>query len=62
VLRGVLARAEAEGRPVALRVLRNNVRARALYERLGFRAVGETPTKVELRYEPGARPARDRAV
>jgi ribosomal protein S18 acetylase RimI-like enzyme len=41
VLRKVIARATARGVPVELQVLRAN-RARALYERLGFRVYDET--------------------
>ncbi len=40
VLRDVLARADAEGVPVSLHVLKEN-RARRLYERLGFVTTGE---------------------
>ncbi len=42
-----IARAEEArglGRPVRLRVLKVNPRARAFYERLGFRRTGETDT------------------
>jgi ribosomal protein S18 acetylase RimI-like enzyme len=58
VLRYVLARAAAERRPVALRVHRTNVRARRLYERLGFRVAGESDAKYELRHEVPEPPAR----
>jgi len=37
-----LAHAKALGKPLRLQVLRANDRARALYERLGFRLIGET--------------------
>lgn len=40
---------EAGGRPVELRVLRTNPRARVLYERLGFVETGATETHVEMR-------------
>jgi ribosomal protein S18 acetylase RimI-like enzyme len=36
-----IARARALGKPVRLQVLRANQRARALYERIGFRVIGE---------------------
>lgn len=42
---GVLERGRVAGKPVRLRVLRVNTRARALYESLGFRVVGETPER-----------------
>ncbi len=41
VVERVIAEADALGQPVRLQVLRAN-RARALYERLGFRVYGET--------------------
>ena len=37
--------------PVTLQVLRANPRARALYERLGFVATGETAEHVLLRWD-----------
>ena len=37
-----LAHAKSLGKPLRLQVLRANDRARALYERLGFRLIGET--------------------
>ena len=52
VMRRVLARADAEARPVGLRVLEANARARALYERLGFRETWRADGKVEMRYDP----------
>jgi ribosomal protein S18 acetylase RimI-like enzyme len=42
VLRALQEEAAAAGRPVALTVLRSNVRARGLYLRLGFRVIRET--------------------
>jgi ribosomal protein S18 acetylase RimI-like enzyme len=57
VLLHVLERAAAERRSVALRVHRANVRARRLYERLGFRVAGETDAKYELRYNGPEPPA-----
>lgn len=53
VLRALLARADAEGRPVALRVHKGNAGARGLYERLGFRVTGESGAKWEMRREGG---------
>lgn len=45
VLQSVLADARASGKPVRLRVLKVNQRARALYERLGFRVIDEAPER-----------------
>ena len=42
----------ARGRPVELDVLKVNVDARRLYERLGFRVTGETETHYNMRAEP----------
>ena len=49
VLKDVLARAAAEQVPVRLQVFKVNP-ARALYERLGFSADGETDTHVLMLY------------
>ena len=57
VLQGLLARAAARRVPVTLQVLKTNPGARRLYERLGFRADGETATHVRLRHD-GEGPAR----
>jgi RimJ/RimL family protein N-acetyltransferase len=40
----VMEEARGLGRPVRLRVLKVNPRARAFHERLGFRRIGETDT------------------
>lgn len=40
----VMEEARERGLPINLRVLKNNPRARAFYERLGFGSVGETDT------------------
>ena len=48
VIRDILARAQAEGVPVGLQVLKVNP-ARRLYERLGFSLVGETTTHYLMR-------------
>jgi len=45
VLQSVLADARMRAKPVRLRVLRVNERARALYERHGFRVVEEAPER-----------------
>ncbi len=43
----------ARGRPVELAVLKVNVDARRLYERLGFRVTCETDSHYHMRAEPG---------
>jgi len=48
VVRYLLGVAGARGFPLALRVLKGNLRARALYERLGLEVVGETDTHWEM--------------
>lgn len=47
----LIERASTAGKPVTLRVLHVNKRARALYERLGFRPYKEIDTHVYLRWE-----------
>ncbi|MNS83975.1 Acetyltransferase (GNAT) family protein [compost metagenome] len=49
----VLDRADAEGAPVTLSVLKGNP-AQRLYAALGFTPVKETDLEFEMRYEPGA--------
>lgn len=44
--------AAALNRPVALTVFRGNPRARGFYARLGFVAVGETETHLEMEWRP----------
>jgi len=44
ILRELMEKAEAKRLPVKLQVLKVNHRARALYDRLGFRCIGETAT------------------
>ena len=44
------------GLPVRLRVLKVNSRASALYERLGFARVGDTPTHHLMERSPGVAP------
>ena len=41
----------ARGHPVEFRVMKVNVDARRLYERLGFRASGDTETHYNMRAE-----------
>lgn len=53
VVRSVLARAAARRLPVTLQVLKANVRARQLYERLGFLATGEDDSHVRMRHDAG---------
>jgi ribosomal protein S18 acetylase RimI-like enzyme len=45
IVRDLLAEAHARSVPVTLQVLKENPRARGLYERLGFAVTGETDTK-----------------
>ena len=45
LVRKVIEEANAQGKAVRLRVLRVNVRAVALYERLGFKVVGSEPER-----------------
>src|SRR5262249_59769380 len=47
IVRSILEDARRRRIPVRLQVFRQN-RARRLYERLGYRAVGETTTHVEM--------------
>jgi ribosomal protein S18 acetylase RimI-like enzyme len=57
VVRSVMDRAVASGKPLSLRVLRVNKRARSLYERLGFQPFKEIETHTYLRW--GARSSRE---
>ncbi|HEX8903581.1 MAG TPA: GNAT family N-acetyltransferase [Longimicrobiaceae bacterium] len=52
LVESVLDRARSLGMPVTLQVLRVNP-VRRLYERLGFRVTGETPTHYLMLWEPG---------
>lgn len=54
IVRALLASAHARRLPVELTVLRANRRARAFYERLGFRVAGETRTHFHLEAEPAS--------
>jgi ribosomal protein S18 acetylase RimI-like enzyme len=49
VVRDVVERARARGVPATLRVLKVNVGARRLYQRLGFVVVGESETHYDMR-------------
>jgi ribosomal protein S18 acetylase RimI-like enzyme len=49
IMRGIMTRAEAAASPVELFVLKVNVRARALYERLGFVVEAELAHHVRMR-------------
>lgn len=54
LLRDLQARAAARQIAVELGVFKTNPAAQRLYVRLGFRAVGETPTHIEMRWtSPG---------
>lgn len=44
LLRAIIDRSEVLGKPIALRVLKGNLGARALYQRLGFGVTGESDT------------------
>ena len=46
----LLTRARKHGKPVALHVVRNN-QAISLYQRLGFKVVGENETKLHMRWD-----------
>lgn len=48
IIRGLIAQARAEGRPLELHVLRTNAPARRLYERLGLRVVAEEPNRYRM--------------
>jgi len=52
LLESVLREGEAGGRPVRLSVERSNRRARALYERLGFRVVHDGEVYLDLESKP----------
>ncbi len=50
LMQDLLARSRQQRKPVSLYVVRNNP-AKALYERLGFKVVGEDETKLHMRWE-----------
>ena len=51
-IRGLIERAQAQGKPVALQVLKGNIAARSLYQRLGFGVTGENETHYTMACEP----------
>ena len=57
IVRWLMKEAATAGKPLTLRVLHVNERARALYERLGFRPFKEIETHVYLRWSA----SRDRS-
>jgi ribosomal protein S18 acetylase RimI-like enzyme len=50
ILRDLISEARREGKSVSLSVMKNNP-ARRLYERVGFKVIGENEYKFFLRYE-----------
>jgi ribosomal protein S18 acetylase RimI-like enzyme len=52
VVRSLQDEARAAGKPLTLQVLHVNSRARALYERLGFREVWRDEIRARLRWRP----------
>jgi ribosomal protein S18 acetylase RimI-like enzyme len=54
VVRSLMTEATASAKPLTLRVLHVNQRARALYERLGFRQFEEIETHAYLRWVPSS--------
>jgi ribosomal protein S18 acetylase RimI-like enzyme len=50
IVRSLIEQAAAARLPAALRVLKVNVGARRLYQRLGFAIVGESETHYDMRY------------
>jgi ribosomal protein S18 acetylase RimI-like enzyme len=61
LLRAVLDEATAAGKPVVIHVERFN-RALALYERLGFRAVGDHGVYLRMECEPASRDTTTRST
>jgi ribosomal protein S18 acetylase RimI-like enzyme len=51
IIRQVIEEANQLGKPVALQVLKVNLAARALYQRLGFGVTGENDTHYIMAYE-----------
>ena len=56
IIRDLQQEAALEDRPMRIAVLRGNVRARALYERLGFRATGESETHTAMEWRAAPLP------
>jgi ribosomal protein S18 acetylase RimI-like enzyme len=54
VLRALVADAAGRGKPVALKVLKTNIAARSLYQRLGFGVTGENETHYIMANERAA--------
>ena len=52
VIQDLILAASAQCLPVVLDVLKTNVRARMLYERLGFKPCGESETSDRLKWAP----------
>lgn len=50
---GLIEESRASGRPLDLNVDQINVRARSLYERLGFQRLNESETEIHMRFDPG---------
>jgi ribosomal protein S18 acetylase RimI-like enzyme len=48
----LIEESRASGKPVALNVDQVNVRARSLYERLGFQRQSESETEIHMRFHP----------
>jgi GNAT superfamily N-acetyltransferase len=57
IIRDLQQQAALEARPMRLDVLRLNVRARSLYERLGFRATGQSSTHTTMEWRAAALPS-----
>ena len=53
LIRDLMAEAGRARRPIRLQVERPNVRARLLYDRLGFTTTGENNTHFQMEYQPG---------
>jgi ribosomal protein S18 acetylase RimI-like enzyme len=62
IVHRLLDRAARARKPLTLRVLRTNPRARALYERLGFRVVRETDERFYMRADTHAYAANVREL
>lgn len=54
IVEDVVGRAAAAGLPTRLTVLRTNERARALYERIGFRVVSDDEHRHYMRIDPSS--------
>lgn len=52
ILRALQARATERGVPLYLGVFIPNVRAKALYDRMGFKEVGRSDIKIDMRWDP----------